>query len=104
MHNNRRCWHAFIEGLGKELITVLKRQCADLHLSSQPGKQTKIPTKCTETLKLYLSTVQPHLAWSGIPALRRISKLLRNVYKGWFALKIGTTVTKTCSTLQTFQH
>ena len=34
MHNNNRCCYAFVEGLGRELITVLKRQCADLQLSS----------------------------------------------------------------------
>ena len=44
MRNNNRCCYAFVEGLGRELITVLKRQYADLQLSSQSGKKTKIPT------------------------------------------------------------
>ena len=32
-NNNRRCY-SFVDDLGRELITVLKRQCADLQLSS----------------------------------------------------------------------
>jgi len=43
MRNNNRCCYAFVEDR-RELITVLKRQCADLQLSSQSGKQTKIAT------------------------------------------------------------
>ena len=34
MRNNNRCCYAFVEGLGRELITVLKRQYAHLQLSS----------------------------------------------------------------------
>jgi len=52
-------------GPRKELITVLKTQCADLQLSSQSGKQTKIPT-IGMLSQLYILLVQCYVFLAGV--------------------------------------
>jgi len=67
MCNNNRCCYAFVEGLGRELITVLERQCADLQLSlhyqeSRPRYQQHIHF-VGALARFFLSVVHLLVSW-----------------------------------------
>ena len=53
MRNNNRCCYAFVEGLGRELITVPKRQCA-VYSCKFTTRKADQDTNNTYTLLVYL--------------------------------------------------